>query len=102
MHSSMFTQNRSAWCITQHHINYYYNSLHVLHITTGALDEPNDPNWAVKAGAPLTKAGQFLPKTYRFQTAPVFGASDALVSNTMQQIVCIVMLAYTLVARWLP
>jgi hypothetical protein len=62
---------------------------------TGALDEPNDPNWAVKVGAPLTKVGQFLPKTYRFQTAPTFGASDALVSNTKMISVVNMMLAHT-------
>jgi hypothetical protein len=60
----------------------------------GALDELNDPNWAVKVGAPLNKVGQFVPKVYRFQTAPVFGAYDGLVSSTVQHSVCNVMFVF--------
>jgi hypothetical protein len=72
---------------THHACNYtqHYFSHVTLHYIwqTGALDELNDPNWAVKVRQPLNKVGQFLPKVYRFQTTPVFGAYDGLVSSTI-------------------
>ncbi len=74
--------------------------MHPLHVSrvwqTGALDELNDPDWAVKVGQPVTKVGQFVPKIYRFQTAPVFGDYDGLVSNAVHNTVCVcnVHLAY--------